>query len=1066
MSRARPAPATAPVTASALTARDSLVPWMNPECTGINRLPGHATCTPYATAKQALARGQGFEQVLDGTWKFQLLGSVEETPADFPSTATEGAAWSDIQVPGCWTMQGFAKPHYTNVRLPFAPCVPPLVPPANPTGLYRTTFTVPAAWSKRRIVLHFGGVDNCFSVWVNGQAIGFGKDSRLPSEFDVTSALRPGANTLAVQVIRFSDTSYVEDQDHWRHSGIHRTVKLISTAPSYLADVCCRAGFDHRTGAGSLSVTVKGGNLTAAGWSVVAQLHEPSGTAALKKPLAGTLPHELFGHTREVEATVSLSATLTKVRPWNGEAPVLYTVVVSLLDPQGREVEATSVRIGFRTVEIRDRALLINGRTIYIRGANRHDHHDTLGKVIDRATMLQDITVLKAHNFNAVRCSHYPNDPLWLELCDEHGIYLVDETDIECHHHYGVITHDPRYAAAFVDRGSRMVLRDRNHPSVIMWSLGNESGYGPNHDAMAGWMRHADPTRPLHYEGAICRANSSWESGQAATDVVCPMYPSVGDIVAWAKTTTDRRPLIMCEYAHAMGNSCGNLKEYWEAIESHHGLQGGFIWELLDHGITVADAKGQEYWAYGGDFGDQPNDTNFCCDGLVWPDRTPHPAMLECRKLFQPLAITAIDLASGTIGIRSKYDFITTAALRGRWQLLRDGVEVARGALPRLALQPGESRILAIPLTRPQLDSGQELHLTVRFSDSRDLPLLGKDREVAYEQFALPPGVGRLTSASTATAANAPWRLTISGDTCTAVHGDQVVTLSTASAGLTGWSLERTALLTAGPQATAWRAPTDNDGIRAWDMLKNKPGTWKKPLSRWMDAGLDVLRTEVLSCSVTERHGAVRLAARLRLVGEVAAQAITEHRLLVLEADGTLSATHRFHVPRGLPDLPRLGVELLLPKSAQALTWFGHGPGESYIDRQSAALVGRYVCQVAERYVPYIMPQEHGNITALRWMALAAGQGPGLVMVAQGLIEGKATIYSDAQLTAARHTCDLTPSEQVHVHLDVRQRGIGGGSCGPDTLEQYRLPSGADYTLSYRLMPLEAGKDPGELARR
>ena len=1063
MTRAKSAPSIQPTAAT--SARDSLVPWMHPECTGINRLPGHASTIPYATAKQALARGPGFEQSLDGTWKFRLLPAVEATPADFPTSAADGAGWADIQVPGCWTMQGFAKPHYTNVRLPFAPCVPPLVHTANPTGLYRTTFTVPTAWAKRRIVLHFGGVDNCFSVWVNGQAIGFGKDSRLPSEFDITTALRPGVNTLAVQVIRYSDSSYVEDQDHWRHSGIHRTVKLIATAPSYLADVSCRAGFDHATGAGSLQVAVKGGGLDAAGWSVVAQLHDAAGKALLKKPLTGILPHELFGHTREVEATATLTATLPKVTPWNGEAPVLYTVVVSLLDPKGREVEATSVRVGFRTVEITNRELLINGRKVYIRGANRHDHHDTLGKVIDRATMLTDITVLKAHHFNAVRCSHYPNDPLWLDLCDEHGIYLVDETDIECHHHYGVIAHDPRYAAAFVDRGSRMVLRDRNHPSVIMWSLGNESGYGPNHDAMAGWMRHADPTRPLHYEGAICRANSTWESGQAATDVVCPMYPSVADIVAWAQSTSDRRPLIMCEYAHAMGNSCGNLKEYWEAIESHHGLQGGFIWELLDHGIKTTTPDGRTYWAYGGDFGDQPNDTNFCCDGLLWPDRTPHPAMEECRKLFQPLAITAVDLASGVISVRSKYDFLTTAALRGRWQLLRDGELIASGVVPRLVLAPGETRTVAIPLSRPELEPGQELHLTVRFTDHRDLALLGADREVAYEQFALPAGAGRLSRPATTRATGTAWAVTTAGATTTAVRGDQVVTFSTASAGLTGWSLARTSLLTAGPTATAWRAPTDNDGIRAWDMLKNKPGQWKKPLSRWMDAGLDVLRTEVLSCALSQRHGAIRLTATLRLVGEVAAQAITEHRLLVLEPDGTLSATHRFHVPKGLPDLPRLGVELLLPRTAQALSWFGHGPGESYIDRQSAALVGRYACPVSERYVPYIMPQEHGNITALRWLALRAQQAPGLLVVAQGLIEGKATIYSDAQLTAARHTTDLTPSEHVHVHLDVRQRGIGGGSCGPDTLEQYRLPSDADYTLSYRLVPLAAGADPGRLAR-
>nr|MBA3686601.1 DUF4981 domain-containing protein [Planctomycetota bacterium] len=727
--------------AAACTARDALVPWMAPDCIGINRLPGRATLLPYADAEHARRDRKPFVQSLNGDWDFTTVERVEDTPPEFTAPsfrAHRAKGWSTIPVPGNWAMHGFDRPHYTNFRMPFAPAVPPMVPERNLTGLYRTTFSVPRGWAKRRVVLHFAGVESCFSVWLNGRAIGFGKDSRLPSEFDITDALAPGENTLAVQVIKWSDASYIEDQDNWRNAGIHRDVYLYATAPAWIEDVFAKAGFDPATGAGALRVRVKAGGPRSAGWTAEARLFDAKGAPVLRKALRAELPYELFGHTREIDHTVDLSADLAKVAPWSAEQPTLYTLVVALRDPRGQEVEATRTRVGFRSVEIKNRELLVNGRKVYIRGANRHDHHDRDAKVVGRETMLADIAVLKAHNFNAVRCSHYPNDPLWLDLCDEHGLYLVDETDIECHHHYGMIAHDPRYAAAFLDRGSRMVLRDRNHPSVIIWSLGNESGYGPNQDAMAAWMRHADGTRPIHYEGAICRANSSWERGHAATDLVCPMYPSVADIVQWAQTTTDWRPLIMCEYAHAMGNSCGNLAEYWQAIESHHGLQGGFIWELLDHGVVKKTADGREYWAYGGDFGDQPNDTNFCCDGLVWPDRRPHPAMQECKKLFQPIAVDAVDLANREVVVRSRYDFISTAHLRGTWQLLIDGACVAEGALPALDLRPGAARKLTVDCRVPQLSAGQEAHLVLRFHDRRDLPLLGRDHEVAAEQFALP----------------------------------------------------------------------------------------------------------------------------------------------------------------------------------------------------------------------------------------------------------------------------------------------------------------------------------------
>ncbi len=1066
---------------AALTARDALVPWMQPELTGINRLPGRATLLPYATAADALADKHGTKarQIsLDGTWRFKVVAQVEDTPATFPTADTSGKTWGDIAVPGNWTMQGYGLPHYTNVRMPFAPCVPPTVPTANPTGLYRTSFTVPAAWKGKRLVLHFGGVETCFSVWVNGVAVGLGKDSRLPSEFDITALAIKGVNELAVQVIKWADSSYCEDQDHWRQAGIHRSVMLYATEQTHLQDVFARGAYDHITGAGTLALTVRAAAVPAKDWKVRVQVVDAAGKALLKKPLEAALPYDLYAHTAAVEGVAELSAELPAVQPWSGETPTLYTVVVSLLDAAGKEVEATRTRLGFRSVTIANRELRINGKMVYMRGANRHDHNDRLGKTVGRDLMLRDIQVLKEHNFNAVRCSHYPNDPLWLDLCDEHGIYLIDEADLETHHHFNTLTNDPRFALAFLDRAMRMVLRDRNHPSVIAWSLGNESGYGPNHDAMAGWIRHADPTRILHYEGAICRVLNregwtkattgvdQWDKGHAATDLVCPMYPSISDLVDHVTTSKDSRPLIMCEYAHAMGNSCGNLAEYWAAIEGHHGLQGGFIWELLDHGVAAVKRNGvnavvkpgeqRQFWAYGGDFGDTPNDVNFCCDGLVWPDRTPHPVMQECKHLFQPLRISSANPANREVTLRSWYDFIDTSHLAGTWELAVGGLCVQSGKLPTLKLAPGATTTIQVPFTVPQTRPGQELHLTLRFRDMRGTALLPKGHEVGWSQVAVPagalaPAIRVARSQSAPTIRDSRTELCVTG-------ADFTVVLAKDSGRITTWRSAGRDLLVCGPQLTAWRAPTDNDGIKAFDMVVGKTGAWMKPVSRWMNAGLHSLNRSCTALqAAAQADGSILITATHAVWGADRSQPITEQQRLVVNADGSLSFAHVFNVAKGLPDLPRLGVEMEVPAGFEALEFFGHGPHESYCDRRAGAALGRYRSTVSERYVPYIMPQEHGNISGLRWLALRNAQGQGLLAACDGPLDGKATHLSDQQQTAAFHTTDLTPSATTFLHLDVRQRGLGGASCGPDTLEQYRIHPGQVYRLSYRLVPLAKG---------
>ena len=639
-------------------------PWDAPEVTSWRRLPMHT-----------VRRDPDVRLALDGRWRFQLLPAPDAPLAD---------RWTEVEVPGCWTMQEFEdlhdvhdRPHYTNVQMPW-PDLPPHPPAANPTGVYERDVEVPAGWAGRRVVLHVGAAESVLLAEVNGVQVGISKDSHLAAELDVTDAVRPGAgNTLRLTVVKWSDASFIEDQDQWWHGGITRAVYLYATGPTYLGDVRVRAA-----ASGDLGVEVDVATTDGAwawGWSVTAQVSDLDGPDVTLRAVVdpGDTPDDELGprlDAPDVPGRLRMSAAVPGVRPWSAETPVLHPLTVTLHDPDGAPVEQASYRIGFRTVEIVGTDLLVNGRRVYLRGVNRHDVHPDTGRVLTADQMREDLELVKRFGFNAVRTSHYPNDPALLDAADELGLYVVDEADIESHAYADRIADDPRYLGAFVDRVSRMVRRDLNHACVILWSLGNESAHGVNHDAAAGWVRAYDPTRPLHYEGAI---RLDRHAGHAVTDVVCPMYASIEEIVGYARSSGADRPLILCEYSHAMGNSNGNLADYWQAIESTPGLQGGFIWELFDQdrGLTQRLPDGTERWAYGGDFGDQPNDGSFCCDGLAFPDRTPKPAMYEHRALAAPLGgtLASCDLGRGIVEVqvRNRQDFRDLSWLSAEWVVAR-----------------------------------------------------------------------------------------------------------------------------------------------------------------------------------------------------------------------------------------------------------------------------------------------------------------------------------------------------------------------------------------------------------
>jgi beta-galactosidase len=998
------------------------------------------------TARSGQREKSPWFRLLDGPWRFRLAARPEEVTLADIAADTDRSRWDEVAVPGNWPLQGHGSPHYTNQQMPFVD-EPPFVPDSNPTGIHARDFEVPAGWAGRRIVIHFGGAESVLYVYVNGRAVGMGKDSRLPSEFDISDfVVFGGTNTVVAVVIKWSDASFVEDQDQWWLGGLHREVFLYSTGPTYIADVFATGNLENNYRDGVLKLVINAGfaRQPEAGWSFDIQAYSSDGDAVFKKPLRSTI------NTGRPLSWPRLQVRLDEHVPnplkWSAETPHLYTLVVTLRDPSGRAIEHTSTRFGFRSVEVRDRMLLVNGRRVLIHGVNRHDHHETKGKALDRETLRQDAVLMKRFNFNAVRCAHYPNDPYWLDLCDELGLYVIDEANVESHGYFCQISQDRRYAGAFLDRGLRMVERDKNHPSIILWSLGNESGYGGNHDAMAGWIRTYDPSRPLHYEGALWNSpegrvlspEHDLALGHHASDIVCPMYPSLERMIAWATATGHpdrRRPMILCEYSHAMGNSNGSLADYYDAFEKYPGLQGGFIWEWIDHGFRRTTADGKTYWAYGGDFGDQPNDLNFCCDGLVWPDRTPHPALFEFKHLAQP--VKAVGYRNGRLSIKNRQDFATTAWLRGSWRIAVDGRTVAHGKLPRLRIAP--QSVETVPLKRPRLalKPGEEAFLHITFSAAERTGWCDRGHVVAQDQLLLARKPARPVSRLRSRASDR--RLSITRTPLgPVIANDQLRIAIDAHTGLitdVSWCDQR--VLLSGPRLQIWRAATDNDGIKGWTGQDNKP------LGRWLKAGLDRLQLRTLPPNIRPlADGSVELT--LRHIGSCAASAsaVRHRHVYTIHPDGVIEVANTFDVDRHLPSPPRLGVTLTLPSGFEQLSWYGRGPIENYRDRNRGSMIDRHDSSVTGQYVPYILPQEHGNHTDVRWVSLAHARTAALQVTAREPLEFSASHFTAADLFSAAHTFDLKPRPETYLNLDYFHSGLGTGSCGPATLPRYQVPAG------------------------
>lgn len=1035
--------------------------WAMPEIVGLNRLVGRSPLLPHRSVDGAVSGEPAkspWYRSLNGTWRFRLSPAPEEVPVGFSLPGYSVAKWSEIQVPGTWTMQGYGRPPSAEIEVPL-PDFPPRLPKANPTGLYRTSFPLSSVWAKRRTILHFDGVESAFVVYVNGGEVGMSKDSRSPAEFDITPFVSVGENTLALKVVRWSDGSFVEERDEWRMGGVFRDVYLYSTASVYIHDLSLSATLadDYTTGLFSATVAIGSERELDRDLLVEVQLYGADRRPLWRNPLKGRVAAD-YGDSGY---TVEVAREVTTPRRWSAEDPYLYWAVATLKPAKGGgAIEVVACRCGFRRVEVRERQLLVNGKRVYLRGVNRRELDAVGGKCISRETMERDARLLKGFNINAVRASHYPNHPAWYDLCDEYGIYLIDEANIQTDAKARLAA-DPTWLTLFLDRGSRMVLRDKNHPCVIAWSLGGPSGYGPNHEALARWIRSYDPRRPLLYEGGSGVGRSPdgrLTFGDRLSDIVAPAFPAIGSLVEWADRSGEDRPLIMSEYAPSVGNATGGLKEYWEAIESHHGLQGGFVSGWVGAELRPPDGSSSSPRGVAAGNGGKALEGPRRVEGsLIWPDRSPRPALWELKKIGEPVRVRERNLKEGRILVENRQDFTTLSWLNGSWELLVDGVVVARGALPHLETAPGASEEVTVPIGRPELLAGQECFLHVRFTTAVETIWAAVGEEVAWEQFLMPikspkpslPSIeGKLTVAR-------------KGNGTLIAGGFLEVRVDRRSGRLASIKWHGHELLFSGPVMSLFRAPTDSDGPK---LLPGRNGTL---LDAWLAAGMDRPTLQTRRAAVKRGEGGGTVVVSLQHVASTKSLGpCFEHtHEYTIYPGGEIHVVNTFTADKRLPELPRVGVVLSVMKGLEHVRWLGRGPHESYADRKCGAAVGLYEGSVAEQFVPYVVPQENGNKTDVRWLSLEDERGVGILFAADGVMECGVSHYSTLDLFKAREIRELKPSPDVFVYLDLHQRGVGPASDEQSALERFRITPGS-FRFAYWIRGFVRGEeDPGLLAR-
>ena len=1030
--------------------------WENQYITRVNTEAPAAPLVSYESEEGAL-QGDPEQSVyhlsLNGSWKFHWAAIPEERAMGFHSQDVDMSLWDDIKVPSNWQMEGYGRPIYTNINYPFEK-KPPFIDGENGNGVgsYFREFTLPGSWSGREVFLRFDGVESAFYVWVNGHQVGYAQDSRTIASFNVSRYLKPGANKLAVQEFRWSDGSYLEDQDFWRLSGIYRNIYLVARPSVYLEDCFATTAFDKDYTHAHLDVELRLRNASSKRFkqgAIEVALIDPSGQPVTfgGEPVRKT-PSLEEGNSVEIRIPLKVAEPLH----WTAETPNLYTILITLRGSRNEELDQVSVKTGFRQIEIRGREIFLNNQPIIIKGVNRHEHNPVTGHYITREQMEKEIILLKQLNINTVRNSHYPASPYFYDLCDQYGIYVIDEANVESHGmRYGEasLAKDPSWEKAHVERMVTMVEQNKNHPSIIMWSLGNEAGNGVNMVAMEQASKMIDPTRPTHYHfstepivGDIW-GGGVYKNGRKQGPY---RYHSVADLIEIAHMDLDR-PFITNEYAHAMGNACGNLKEYVEVFQRYPGISGGCIWDWVDQGILQETEDGISYYAYGGDFGDTPNDLNFCLNGILFSDLSLSPKAFEVKQCYQNVEFQWANSTRDTLEVINRYDFTNLSRFQMQWELLRNGKTVEAGTFPSLETEPHKHGLLSLPKevtnTLNSRDSEFLLNLYVRLDQEENWAATGYI--VATDQLSL-----------------SPWRKANRepGVTYKLEHTEKEHLLRFRSekvalefdkkeGAITSLTVNGRELFEQGPVLNIWRAPTDNDGCYT-NLWRHESG---RASHEWFKAGFHQAFLEVDSVWIeneTENLLTFKVRGALRT---------TANRLLArtkqiysVRGDGVIQLKTCFEpVEENLPVLPRLGYEIRLRSDFDQMSWYGRGPHENYIDRNSSALLGIYGGSVSDQFVSYPVPQENGNKTGVRWVKITDDKSVGMKVSSPRPFETSARHYSQSNLTEAAHTYELEKKEQVFWYIDYQQNGLGGNSCGPRPMDKYLLkpqPVEFEFTLS------------------
>lgn len=998
-----------------------------PEIVAVNTLPPHVSVIDY-TNTATLQEGKyksPMVKLLNGKWKFFWSKNPALRPVDFYKESFDISSWKEIPVPSDWQMEGYDYPIYVNFQYPYDE-KPPFIPKDyNPVGAYKVDFTIPDSWKGKQVIIHFGGVNSAAYYWLNGNKLGYSEDSKTPVEFDLTPFLKDGKNTLSTEVYRWCDGSYLEDQDFFRLSGIERDVYLYALPKTQIYDYFAIGNLKNNYTDGSLDVTVEVKNLQEKKYAVELKLLDADNRAVItsKKPVKGK---------------IVFKEAIKNPLKWTAETPALYQLVLTLFE-NGKAIQTTGSKVGFRSIEILKGQLCVNGRSIDIKGVNRHEHDEKYGHVISEESMMKDLQLMKECNINAVRTCHYPNDPLWYELCDKYGIYLVDEANIESHGMgYDLdktLGNKPQWLEAHLNRTVRMVERDKNHPSIIIWSLGNEAGNGYNFYATYDWIKRRDSSRPVQYERAGLDRN---------TDIFCPMYARSWEMEEYAKKHSDR-PLIQCEYAHAMGNSVGDFQDYWNVIDRYPILQGGFIWDWVDQGIAQYTKDEKKYWAYGGDFGpaDVKSDNNFCSNGIISPDRRPHSAYYEVRKVYQNIKFKAVDLNRGLIEIKNNFVFTSLDKFNFSYTIEENGKEIKSQSLEKINVPPQQTQALTISYTEIKPKPNVEYFLILKATTQENSDVLKAGSQIAYEQFKLPIEWRQPTSAAVSGELN----LSAAGNQISVQGKDFSITFNE-NGWISSYQLLGKEILKEPLIPNFWRAPIDND---YGNNMPQRCAVWKHVMD---------------SCKIISKSAQnIGHVVEIKILYNLSLIHGTWEAVYMIEADGKINVTNDFYSGhKQLPELPRIGMRTKLHAEFNNMLYFGRGPWENMIDRNTSALVSRYSQKVTDQYLIYVRPQENNYHTDLRRFALTNDAGLGLMAVGSPVFSGSALPWAmedldDGDNKDQRHITDVPAKDFVEWMIDYKQMGAGGDdSWGARPWNKYLLFPG-EYKYQFSIFPMRGKED-------